>query len=885
LSNPALALSVATVPHRETYSRLQVRGKFLFDGQNKFYVRGVTYGPFRPSECGTEYPGPAQVSKDFEQMAASGINSVRTYSVPPRWMLDLAQQNGLRLMIGLPWEQHVAFLDEPGRAKDIEKRVRAGVRQCSGHPAVFCYAIGNEIPGGIVRWLGRHRVEQFIERLYHAAKAEDPEALVTYVNFPTTEFLELPFLDLFCFNVYLESQSTFESYLARVQTLVGDRPLLMAEIGLDSRRNGEKAQAFSLEWQVRSVFAEGCAGAFVFSWTDEWHRLGCDIEDWDFGITRRDRSAKLALESVRRVFCEVPFPASMDWPRISVIVCTYNGKRTLRGCFQHLQRLDYPNFEVLVVDDGSTDQGADSATEYGFRLIRTPNSGLSSARNTGLRAATGEIVAYIDDDAYPDPDWLRYLAAAFLRGDYVGVGGPNIPPPGGWVEECVSNSPGGPIHVLLTDREAEHIPGCNMAFRKAALLKIGGFDERFRVAGDDVDVCWSLQKQGGKLGFSPAAVVWHHRRNSIRGYWRQQRGYGRAEALLEEKWPEKYNAAGHVSWAGRVYGNGFFTVLPHAGRIYQGQWGTAPFQRLYQPTPGMFSSLVLMPEWYLFVALLGVLTVLGLSWKPLWLAAPFWLVAVSAPLAHALASGWRAHHTTPPRSRAAALRLQGVTALLHLMQPVARLLGRVRWGLTPWRSFHARTPSVPRSSSCVEWSEEWRSLEDRLVAIESEVKERGIVIRRGGDFDDWDLQIRGGLLGSARLLMTVEEHGQGRQLVRMRLWPQYARPGLALAVPFAGLSLAAGMVGAWVACSLVGVIALLFAWGTVQECEAAMAEIESALRPSVDSELPVNVISFEEADLSGDILPRPRQVSAVGISSIGPVSASSRRTPAKEEPA
>ena len=133
-----------------------------------------------------------------------------------------------------------------------------------------------------------------------------------------------------------------------------------------------------------------------------------------------------------------------------------------------------------------------------------------------------------------------------------------------------------------------------MAFRRSALLEIGGFDERFRVAGDDVDVCWSLQKQGRKLGFSPAAVVWHHRRSTIRGYWRQQRGYGRAEALLEQKWPEKYNAAGHVSWAGRVYGNGFFTVFPHAGRIYQGQWGTAPFQTvvlvkdgnvIYSPAP------------------------------------------------------------------------------------------------------------------------------------------------------------------------------------------------------------------------------------------------------------------------------------------------------------
>src|SRR5207245_2021241 len=79
-------------------------------------------------------------------------------------------------------------------------------------------------------------------------------------------------------------------------------------------------------------------------------------------------------------------------------------------------------------------------------------------------------------------------------------------------------------------------------------------DPQFRVAGDDVDVCWQLQKRGWTLGFSPAAVVWHHRRDSVRAYWRQQRGYGRAEALLEAKWPEKYNSAGHLTWTGRVYG-------------------------------------------------------------------------------------------------------------------------------------------------------------------------------------------------------------------------------------------------------------------------------------------------------------------------------------------
>src|SRR5947208_3887327 len=140
--------------------------------------------------------------------------------------------------------------------------------------------------------------------------------------------------------------------------------------------------------------------------------------------------------------------------------------------------------------------------------------------------------------------------------DHAGMGGPNIPPDEGIVAEAVAHAHGGPIHVLLSDRVAEHIPGCNMAFWKDRLEAIGGFDVRYRTAGDDVDVCWRLQQQGWTLGFSAAAMVWHKRRDSVRGYLRQQRGYGKAEALLEAKWPDRYNGAGHVTWLGRVYGNG-----------------------------------------------------------------------------------------------------------------------------------------------------------------------------------------------------------------------------------------------------------------------------------------------------------------------------------------
>src|SRR2546423_3650505 len=95
-----------------------------------------------------------------------------------------------------------------------------------------------------------------------------------------------------------------------------------------------------------------------------------------------------------------------------------------------------------------------------------------------------------------------------------------------------------------------------MAIRKACLEAVGAYDPEFRTAGDDVDVGWRLQERGLTLGFSPAAMVWHHRRNSLRTYWKQQIGYGRAEAMLERKWPEKYNGPGHVRWAGRIYGSG-----------------------------------------------------------------------------------------------------------------------------------------------------------------------------------------------------------------------------------------------------------------------------------------------------------------------------------------
>src|SRR5256886_6898343 len=210
-------------------------------------------------------------------MAAAGINTVRIpHTRPRRGLLALAAACGLHVMVGLGAEQYLGFLIDRREAPDVAQLIRDKVKGCAGHPALLCYALGNEIPAPMARWLGRRKVERYLERMYHVVKDEDPQGLVTYVNYPTTEYLRLPFLDLLCFNVYLESQERFDAYLARLQNLAGDRPLVMSELGLDSLRNGEVVQARSLDWQVRTTFAAGCGGVFVFSWTDQWYRHADD---------------------------------------------------------------------------------------------------------------------------------------------------------------------------------------------------------------------------------------------------------------------------------------------------------------------------------------------------------------------------------------------------------------------------------------------------------------------------------------------------------------------------------------------------------------------------------------------------------------------------------
>src|SRR6266516_3388434 len=721
-------------------ARVHVDGKFFRLGGKKFYPRGLTYGPFAPNERKEMFPSREQTARDLLQIRELGANLLRIYYVPPRWFLDLASELELKLLVDVPWPKHLCFLESEKSKAEARDSVRAAVQACQGHPAVFAFSVVNEIPAEIVRWSGVRRVTDGIEELVDVAKSADPDCLSTFTSYPPTEFLRPQNIDFVCFNVYLHARKSFENYLARLQTLADAKPLVLGEFGIDSLREGEALKCEVLSWQIESVFRGGLAGSIIFSYTDDWFRGEQQIEDWGFGLTGRDRKPKESFWAVQKMFRNAPYFPLSRYPKASVVVASYNGAHTLKPCLESLTRLAYPDYEVILVDDGSTDSTPEIAKEFpSVRCIRQDNHGLSVARNTGIGAHN------------------------FL------------PPDDSSVAAAVMASPGGPAHVMLTDREAEHLPGCNMAFYKWALEEIGGFDPVFRKAGDDVDACWRLQERGFKLGFSPAGFVWHYRRSTIRAYLKQQAGYGEAEALLMRKHPEYFNFFGGGIWRGRIYTASKFGVILQRPIIYHGLFGSGFFQMLYTPEPAFLLMFCTSLEYHVLVTL--PLLVLSAS---IYLLLPVALTSLSISLGVCTAAAAQAE--LPKKKKRGWSR--PLVALLFLLQPIVRGWARYNWRLTVRSEPPVfKRPIAPEqldelesSGQVVYWS---TSSEDRywfLNRILSKLEAEGWQHKTDTGWNDHDVEVYGSRWSRLRLTTVTEELGQRKRIFRCRLKATWSLP-------------------------------------------------------------------------------------------------------------
>jgi len=373
---------------------------------------------------------------------------------------------------------------------------------------------------------------------------------------------------------------------------------------------------------------------------------------------------------------------------------------------------------------------------------------------------------------------------------------------------AVARAPGGPTHVLLSDGEAEHVPGCNMAFWRRHLLEVGLFDPVFRTAGDDVDICWRLQDAGYTIAFAASALVWHRRRHTVRACLQQQAGYGNAEAQLLLKHPHRFDEFGHSRWLGRIYAQAGHGRLCTRGVVYGGRFGRALFQTLYAAPASRLDHLPRTLRWNA-VALgllgLGFLCYAAGRPEPLLGLAGLGMLAVSVGQAVHAALG-------VDRRDLPAWRSSALVALLAYLGPLVRAVARIRGHL---RGI-SRKPRVPfepggprpeldllrRGLSVSYWNETAIGKETCLAALIGflEAPSHGVAADDG--WQPFDLLLHHGVWLRGRIKILVANHGAAKRQIDVGMHLRQTALAKGLGAACALGAVASALLGSWLTAGL-----------------------------------------------------------------------------------
>ena len=225
---------------------------------------------------------------------------------------------------------------------------------------------------------------------------------------------------------------------------------------------------------------------------------------------------------------------------ISVIVPAYNAQRTLGPCLEALrsQTVALDCYEVIVVDDGSTDNTAAIALRYDVHLIRQLNAGPAAARNRGARAASGEILLFTDADCVPDPAWIEWMTTPFSDPAVAGAKGAYRTRQRSLVARFVQLEYEFKYARMAGLAQIDFVDTYSAAYRRLAFLESGGFDPAFRTASvEDQEFSFRLASQGHRLVFVPQGIVTHRHDATVSEYWRRKFGIGYWKVLLLSRHP------------------------------------------------------------------------------------------------------------------------------------------------------------------------------------------------------------------------------------------------------------------------------------------------------------------------------------------------------------
>lgn len=221
--------------------------------------------------------------------------------------------------------------------------------------------------------------------------------------------------------------------------------------------------------------------------------------------------------------------------KVSIIIVVKNRERLIGRCLQSLMDVDYPHFEVIVVDDHSTDGTINAVRKFAVKLLKSNGMGIGAGKNTGIREAEGRIIAFTDSDCLVAEDWLSQIVKLhFQYPDVMGVGGIiKNPIPENFFARFGQKLCFGP--PLPQQGFVKTIGGNNISYKREVFDIVGLFDERF-ITGEDPDICWRLMQKGMKILYSPSIVIHHIHRSTFASFLKQQFWYGQGNLQLRQKY-------------------------------------------------------------------------------------------------------------------------------------------------------------------------------------------------------------------------------------------------------------------------------------------------------------------------------------------------------------
>lgn len=231
-----------------------------------------------------------------------------------------------------------------------------------------------------------------------------------------------------------------------------------------------------------------------------------------------------------------------NYPKVSIIIPVKESNENLKECIKHCLGLDYPDYEIIVLPDEK-----EGFAHPKTKVISTGNIGPSEKRDIGIKYAQGEILAFLDDDAFPKKDWLKKAMKNFEEKDVVAVGGPAVTPEsdnlrqkasGQVYSSYLASGPNTYRYIPKRKRQVDDYPSCNFSVRKSIIEKIGGFGSKFW-PGEDTKLCLHITKDlDKKIIYDPEVLIYHHRRPLYRRHLRQVASYALHRGYFVKKFPE-----------------------------------------------------------------------------------------------------------------------------------------------------------------------------------------------------------------------------------------------------------------------------------------------------------------------------------------------------------